>query len=128
MSDKLPGYILLVVGITLMFLSVLEVYLVFTGKMLPYQIFRLPGISLDLSGIAGSDLPEEQAQMLRQSKNLKTELLGADVLNQPLNLFAFIMFMGFIANIGFKVANLGVLFLRPIKVNLKSAVAKEGGE
>lgn len=125
MSEKIIGYVLLAFGVSLLLLSAFEVYSVFTGKTSPYPIFNLSPVLLDLSSLVTIDLPEEQLRALKDKNNLKTELVSSDVLNKPLNLFAFIIFMGFIANIGFKLASLGVMFLRPIKINLKTKGSEE---
>lgn len=118
MGEKVTGYSLLVIGILTILLSVFSVYMVFTKKQKPVDLFTLPGISIDLSNLAGSDLPPEAAQ-LKGPEALKTDLVQPDIINAPLNLFAHLIFMGFVANIGFKISSLGVQMLRPIKVNLR---------
>jgi hypothetical protein len=69
--------------------------------------FNLEGISLDLG------------DFVEGSVNTKAQLISPEVLNTPLNYTFHILFMGFIASIGFKIASLGVMMVRPIKVNLK---------
>ena len=120
MKEKVIGYSLLTVGILIILYAAFSVYSVFTKKQNPQDVFNLPGISLDLSGLVGSDLsPEERALMKEKNINTKAELISPEVLNTPLNYTFHILFMGFIASIGFKIANLGTLMVRPIKVNLK---------
>ena|SRR3989344_6499620 len=120
MKEKVIGYSLLTVGILIILYSAFSVYSVFTKKQNPQDVFNLPGISLDLSGLVGSDLsPEERALMKEKNVSTKAELVSPEVLNTPLNYTFHILFMGFIASIGFKIANLGTLMVRPIKVNLK---------
>jgi len=110
MSEKLIGYILLILGVTAILFSVLNVYQVFTKKAQPIDLFSFESVSLDLSKLA------EQAP---ENADLKQELLSSDKLNKPLNIAAHLFFMGFVASTGFKVANLGTQLLRPIKVELK---------
>lgn len=114
MSEKIVGYLLLSLGIILIVFSFFSVYYVFTAKAKPYDLFSLPGISIDLSNLATGELPKEV------TPNLKTELVEADIINKPLNLIAHILLMGFLVNVGFKIASLGVQMVRPIKVNLKN--------
>ena len=119
-KEKVIGYALLTVGILIILYAAFSVYSVFTKKQNPVDVFNLPGISLDLSGLVGSDLsPEERALMKEKNVNTKAELVSPEVLNTPLNYTFHILFMGFIASIGFKIANIGTLLVRPIKVNLK---------
>lgn len=121
MSEKIVGYILLVLGILTIAFSLFSVYRVFTGQSKAYSLFNLPGISLDLSQVIGSDLPLEQRKSL-DPKSFKTDLVSGEVLNQPLNLFFHILLMGFVANIGYKIASLGVQLLRPNKVDLRQSL------
>jgi len=101
-----------------MLLATFSVYQVFTNKSQPVNIFNLPGISIDMSDLVGSDLSPEEIAQLREQKSLKTDLISPEIINKPLNLIAHILFMGFILNVGFKVAALGVGLVRPINVKL----------
>lgn len=134
--NTILGSGLLLAGVALLAFALVSIYLVFTkSSKIPY-FFELPGISIDLSNVVGSDIPQDQVAQLRGTKNLKTDLVSADTINLPLNFIAYMLFMGFFANIGFKTASLGVQFLRPIKVNLReevlptkeSAPSKTGGD
>ena len=116
MSEKIIGYLLLFTGISAMLGSALGVYFVFSGRYDTYQLFNLPAITLDLSGLMQAENPD---MVLPTEANLETELVKSDVLNKPLNLIAHILFMAFLVNVGFKIATLGVQMIRPIKVNLK---------
>lgn len=118
MSEKFIGYLLLVLGILLIFGSLGGVYAVFTGRIQPYPIFDLPAITLDLSSLMEAEGQEAQ-QLAESGANLETELVKGDVLNKPLNLVAYLLFMSFLLNVGFKIATLGVQMVRPIKVTLR---------
>lgn len=114
MSEKVTGYILVLLGVLVMAFSVYNIYTVFTNKVAPINLFHLPGVSLDLANLAGSEVPPEF-----QNQSLKTEIVKAEVINAPLNLLAHILFMGFILNAGYKLASLGVQFVRPINVKVR---------
>lgn len=118
MRNKIIGITLLGVGVLIMFFSLYSVFGVFKGTSEAYPLFDLPPITLDLSNLAGGDVSPESSP-----DALKTELVGAEVLNEPLNLFAHLLLMGFVANVGFKTASLGVQFLRTIKVKLNQEKA-----
>ena len=118
MGEKVLGYILIALGVIVMLLATFSVYQVFTNKSQPVNIFNLPGISIDMSDLVGSDLSSEEMAQLREQKSLKTDLISPEIINKPLNLIAHILFMGFILNVGFKVAALGVGLVRPINVKL----------
>lgn len=116
MSEKILGYVLIVAGIVVIIGSAFNVYSVFTGKSEPIAPFNLSGISLDFGAMAPA---EQQAALDASGASLKTEIVKPDVLNQPLNYVAHLLLMGFLGSAGFKLASLGVMLVRPIKVKLK---------
>lgn len=120
MSEKIAGYILLLIGILIMVFAVINVFNVFTKNVQPVQLFSSEGISLDLAKLAGgnSALPKE---------GLETEIISAGILNNSLNLIAHLFFMGFLVNVGFRISSVGTLLIRTIKVNLKQKTENPGG-
>jgi hypothetical protein len=125
MSEKVIGYILLAAGILLIILTTFSMYNVFTKKSKPVELFNLGGISLDLSQMLSGDLsPAQREQLAKSNFQTETEIIKEDLINAPLNYAAHLMLMSFIAGAGFKIAKLGVMFLRPIKVKLKSQEAQ----
>lgn len=114
MSEKISGYILLGVGLMIILFSFSSVLIIIFGNTKPINIFNLPGVSLNLESLIGGGL-------VPKGKESKAEIVAPEIINQPLNLIAHIIIAGFLVNGGFKIASLGVQFLRPIKVNLKSS-------
>jgi hypothetical protein len=90
---------------------------VFTGKTQAYDLFSLPAISMNLSKMA--------EQSMSPDANLEQELIAADIINQPTNIIAHLLFMGFVATVGFKIAQLGIMLVRPIKVKLIGKAVNE---
>jgi hypothetical protein len=109
-ANKIIGYILLLIGLVMIFYPVYNVYQVFKGQTLPYHLFSFKPISIDLSNFV---------EGAPQNANLNQELVASDLLNKPLDLLAHVILMGFIASAGFKVASLGVMMARTIKVKIK---------
>jgi galactitol-specific phosphotransferase system IIC component len=121
MTEKIVGYILIFFGLVVISFAAYSVYRVFTGKSMPYELFNLPGISVDLTEAILGNLPQEQSQLvLNNSPGMKSEIIKADVLNKPFNLAAHLLFMGFIANVGFKIGLLGAQLARPVNVKLRA--------
>lgn len=121
MSEKAVGYSLLVVGILVILISALSVILVFTGNQKPVQIFNFESIGLDASSFLGGDLPPEQRAIVEQAGSKKVDLIDAAILNDTSNLFAHLFLMGFVSTVGFKLASLGTMLVRPVVVKLKEA-------
>lgn len=118
-SDRIIGYILFVAGIVIICYSAFNVYRVFTKSFEPVSLFNFPGIGLDASSFIGSDLSPEQKALLEQSGQAsKLEIVPGSLLNQTSNVLAHLLLMGFLASIGYKIASLGILMLRPVVVKL----------
>ena len=121
MNEKIIGYILLVCGIAIIVYSAINVTSVFTGNSQPIDLFKLSGISVDIKDMIGKDLtPEQRKQLAKSEIQTQQEILKAELVNSPLNYISHIVFMTFIAGVGFRIAKLGVMLVRPIKVSLKS--------
>lgn len=119
MSEKVHGYVLLYGGIVLMIFSLFSLVFVFTGRAEPIQIFHMKGLSIDSSALTPqidtSSLPG--FNMPTQMKVAKPiEIFPAEDLNRSANIFAHLMFMGFLLSVGSKIATIGTNLLRPIVV------------
>ncbi|MDO8269068.1 MAG: hypothetical protein Q7T54_00140 [Candidatus Levybacteria bacterium] len=114
MQERRIGYILLGVGIFVMIAAVITVVLSFTGKVTPYKLFNIPAPSFNtanlIPGIPG--LPKAQGE--------KIEVLPTEAFSNILNLGVQFMLMTFVMSFGFKLADLGVKLLRPIKIEAKT--------
>jgi len=110
-TNKIIGYLLLVVGLGIIAYSAINVFNVFKGRTQPFDLFSFSSISLDFSDLTGD-------QPLPEGVNLEQELIEKDLLNQPINLIAHLMLMGFFSTIGFKIAQLGTTLARTIKVKV----------
>lgn len=125
MTEKITGYLLLAFGVLLMLVSCWNVYGIFTKRAQPIELFNFKGISIDPSTFMGAELPPEQRAQLKFASDSKIELASPDLLNDTSNLFAHLLLMGFILNVGFKLASLGTMLIRPVVVKLKSKEALE---
>jgi hypothetical protein len=134
LTNQLLGYGLLFLGIFIMFFSSLQVYLVFTKRVSPVRFFNFPPITFDaaslvpqvgeridlsqfvnLPGMQGVDLSRLQQNDTKvQPKQF--ELFSAAMLNDPANLGATVFLYGFVLNVGYKLAGLGVQLVRVIVV------------
>lgn len=119
MSEKVTGYILLGAGLLVIIFAALNVYQVFTNQAKPVQVFKFEGIALDASSLIPTDeRPRNQAE----TQAPKMELISGSMINESSNLFIHLFLMGFVASVGYKIASLGVMLLRPINVAVKSKV------
>jgi hypothetical protein len=124
-SEKIIGYILLIIGVTIILGSAYSVYAVFTRQALPISLFNFQGISIDASSLVGGDLSQKQIEAAKTSMgSTKIEIFPADILNDTSNMIAHLLLMGFLSGVGFKIATLGTMLIRTIVVKLKEAPIK----
>lgn len=135
MTEKIVGYLLFIVGLLLVVYTAFDVYLVFTAKKMPIQLFQFPGISVDftklmpsaptdVSGLpANIDIAKilSQVTAATQKGGQKQEMISAAMINVPLNYFTHLMLMGFLLNVGIKISGLGIQLIRPIVVKLRES-------
>ncbi len=118
MTEKVLGYTLLALGIMIIIFSCISVWSVFTKRSKPVALFNLKGISIDTSQM----MPPEYVIAAKQAgRVLKQEIISGEMLNETSNIFAHLLFMGFIASIGAKLATIGTQLIRPIQIKLKTA-------
>ena len=106
-DEKIVGYILLAIGIIMIFFSVYEMMRVFTGGSPPPNLFNFSDISIQMS---------EQAE--------ETLLVSGEELNKLVAMAFWYMLMFFIMWSGGKIASLGVSMIREIKVEVKEPMEK----
>lgn len=110
LSEKIVGYLLLFIGVVIILYSGINVYQVFTKQIDPINLFAFNGIGIDFSKMIEGAPP---------NANLTQELVAPNVLNQPMNYIAHVVLMGFIGSIGYKLASIATMLVRPIHVTVK---------
>lgn len=113
MVERVLGYVLLLVGLIIIFFSAYSVYSVFALKAKPVQPFNFPSIKVDFSQMVDQQLPVDKGK-------LQTELVPAQVLNDTSNLIAHVVLFSFLATIGYRVSLIGAQIVRPINIHLKN--------
>lgn len=110
MSEKIVGYLLIVVGVVAIILATLSVFMVFTKQAQPVP-FIVPGpmvlnLQLPLDPAGGVvDVPIDLAQFMPVG---------------PLtNIFIHLVLMGFVAGMGSRLAMIGTNLVRPIVIKTK---------
>jgi hypothetical protein len=98
-GERIWGYVLLAVGVIVIFFAIFEMILVFTGSNAPPNLFSFSDIST--SG---------------------TLLISGQNMNKAADLLVWSVLMSFIMWGGGKIGGLGVNLLREIKVEIKGAL------
>lgn len=122
------GYFLLFTGVMIICIASLQVYGLYKGTVPIPQIFNFPGIKLDLAALQPKMDNSAIAEMARKAgvevqipetpAMEPTEIFPAAMVNDSSNLGAFVFFMGFTVNVGYKVSSLGVKLIRPLYVKV----------
>ena len=98
-NGRIVGYVLLAVGVAVIFFAVFEMILVFTGSNGPPKLFNFQDISVN-----------------------GTLVVSGQNINKASGLLVWFVLMAFVMWGGGKVASLGVNLLREIKVEIKGAL------
>lgn len=112
MGEKITGYTILVIGFSVMIASLYLVFNVFSGASQPYNLLDLKEVSIDASMF----IP---AESLNPDVDHNIILVEKESLNHIANTIFYLIFMGFAASIGFKIASIGTMLIRTIEVKLK---------
>ncbi len=132
MSEKIIGYTLLFLGLLIMAVSAVNIYMVFTNKTKPFEVFNIESNNDSQAGsIDVNDLIKQLQSGNSNAKNPdipqpKIDILPPEVLNHSLNLTTHFFLMSFVVGFGYKLASLGVQLVRPIKVKLRSNIQQSG--
>lgn len=126
-KEKTLGYVLLILGISLIVTTAVFAFIILTGKLEPPKVFNVesPSIQLpsanqglNLEGLENSGIPPQLLQSLEnqdQTQN-KLKLLPDEVFSKLLNVSLFYLLLMFIASTGAKISAIGVSLVKEIKV------------
>lgn len=114
MQERNTGYMLLSIGIAVMVITVIIAILTFIGILKPIGLFNITSPSFNTASFAPSipGLPAPTGQDIK--------IIPTDAFNKLLNLGIEFLLMTFILSFGYKLADLGVKLLRPIKITEKA--------
>ncbi len=113
MEGKSIGYSLLGAGLFVMLFAVGFVTLMFLGKISPVKVLSIPAPTFNTASMM-PDIPG-----IPKPAGQNVTLIPTDAFNKLLNMGINFFFMGFILSFGFKLADLGIKLLRPVKVEAK---------
>lgn len=117
MTEKAVGYSLLVAGIAVIVFAAANAFLVFTNRMEPIAFIAQETSALKFNLGVPSD------QGIGKSIQLPVEVAQILPLYRLINGIIHLLFLGFIAGVGHKIASLGIQMLRPIVVRAKGEKA-----
>jgi len=105
-DEKIVGYVLLAIGVIVIFFSIYQMWVVFTGGSPPPELFNFSDVSV----------PAAQGQNIL--------LMSGQELSKLAALAFWYILMFFILWAGGKIASLGVDLLREIRVEIKEPLRK----
>ncbi len=105
--NKILGYILLIAGILLIVVPLYQTYQIFTGKVLPVQVFSVQG------GKQPTDTksPNNPFDLQQQLQKSLMNILPIDLINNTLNLASWMILMWILIYGGSKLAGIGIQLL-----------------
>lgn len=132
-SERIVGYILLGVGMLVMIFSAMQIVMVFTNKATPIEFFNSKPILTQQAKSNDVGFPTDGGELSKLIQNNPLaglggggsslpmpQLIDPEMINNVLNLSVYFLIMNFLLGLGFKIANLGVQLVRPIKVEVRN--------
>jgi|WetSurMetagenome_2_1015567.scaffolds.fasta_scaffold159101_3 hypothetical protein len=104
-NEKIVGYALLFLGITLLLFSIFEMFNVYYGNATAPKLFELQDISLSMG-----------------QSSTGVSLIQGTQLSQIADLLCWFLLMGFVLFGGGKIASLGVNMIKDIQVQIKDSL------
>src|SRR3989344_7436142 len=103
--NKILGYILLAIGLSIIIWSLFQSYNIFTAKISAPLLFKTQAFHQSSQNGAGQDLQKQLDAAIKQQIG---QLLSADTITKILNLFSWTMLAGILILGGSQVAGLGI--------------------
>ena len=104
-TNKVIGYVLLIIGILLIVFPLLQTYNIFTGKALPAQVFSKP-VALQVNEKVGA------LDIQGQIQNAMIKIIPIDFIDNTLNLTSWLLLMWILIYGGGKIADIGVKLIK----------------
>jgi len=128
MTEKHVGYTLLGIGILLMFYSVVQIILSFTGRSQPFDLSLIelsPSTTTSATEVKKVAKPTTATAAYSNISGAGLEGglsnfgIDQDSLQKMLNLSIYYVLLQVVLGLGYKLATLGVQMVRPLKVEVK---------
>jgi hypothetical protein len=103
-TNKIIGYVLLLVGVLLIVGPLWQTFNIFTGQATPPQVFMRPPSLKVNNNVGALDIPG-------QVQNALIKILPVDFINNTLNLITWLLLMWILIYGGGKIAEIGVKLL-----------------
>lgn len=87
--------------------------MLFSGNLKPFPLFNIPAPTLDTSAMV------PQVPGLPSAPGQKIQIIPTSEFNKLLNLGTQFLLLTFLLSFGYKIADLGIKLLRPIKIEAK---------
>lgn len=110
MDDRITGYILLVLGVIIMIFAILQLGLLLTNVIRPFPSFNFTEVF--------TLIQETQNQVNGEEGATAVSEINPQVVNSVLNHASYYLYMGFMLNLGFMLAQLGIKLLRPTTIQV----------
>ena len=107
-TNKIIGYVLLLIGLLLIVLPLWQTYNILTGQGVPAQVFMRPAALTVNNNVSALDIPG-------QIQNSLIKIIPVDFIDNVLNLITWLLLMFILIYGGGKIAEIGVKLLNGTK-------------
>lgn len=110
MEDRVTGYILLVLGVVIMFFAIIQLGLLLTNVIKPFPAFNFTEVFTLIQDVNN--------QVNGEATQTAVSEVNPQVVNSVLNHSTYFLYMGFMLNLGFMLAQLGIKLIRPTTIQV----------
>ncbi len=107
-TNKIIGYVLLLIGVLLIAMPLWQTYNIFTGKGMPSQVFARPVALTVNQNVSAFNIPG-------QVQNALIKVIPIDFIDNILNLITWLLLLWILIYGGGKIAEIGVKLLNGTK-------------
>jgi hypothetical protein len=119
MAEKFLGYVLLAVGIAIISITGINAYDVFTGKAEPVNVYKAAAAAVPQITVQPAQGKADVSALIQPLiQSAIGQSMGGNM-EKPINMTIHLLFIGFIATVGYKLASIGAMLVRPIVVEVK---------
>lgn len=118
MKEYVIGYLFLLAGVAIMSFSAWQAYLLFTGKMPAYDVFKAP-VATEQPKLTSQTLLADPSTATKLQTEMFSQIIQKEM-GKSLNFGATLFFMYFLMTLGYRFSLIGVQLVRPIKVALRA--------
>lgn len=126
MTEKMLGYVFIAIGVVVIAVCGVNAYDVFTGRMQPLAVYSASKTTPSVAVQPAEGTVNVSALIQPVVESALSQTMGGSM-EKPINLTIHLLLLGFIASLGYRIASLGTMLVRPIVVSVRGVTQPQTG-